>query len=86
MAQYTSALSAALASAPSGSGCNCPCEGGAICRAGKCQAAFCAPPRSDTLPACADAGGACMYSANSVCAAMGPPDACAYSDEVCCTH
>jgi hypothetical protein len=82
--RYQAALSQALASSPAGTPCGCPCESGAVCRGGTCQAAFCVPPRTDTLPACADAGGTCAYSANTTCNGMGPPDACAYSDEVCC--
>lgn len=83
-ATYTTAFQRALASAPTGPACGCPCESGAVCRGGTCQAAYCAPPSSDTGPACADAGGICMYSANTTCNGEGPPDACAYSDEVCC--
>jgi hypothetical protein len=64
--------------------CNCACGGPALCHGGKCLAGACGPPLADTLPACADAGGRCNYSANTTCNAMGPPDACAYSDEVCC--
>ncbi len=82
-ANYQAALSAAFASR-SGGGCNCPCESGAICRAGKCQAAFCGPDPNDTLPACANAGGWCAYSANTTCPGMGPSSWCAFSDEFCC--
>jgi hypothetical protein len=28
----------------------------------------------------------CAYSANTTCNGMGPPDACAYSDEFCCLN
>ncbi len=70
--------------AGAGTGCGCPCKSGAICRAGKCQAAFCGPPFSDTLPACTGAGGTCAYTANTTCSGMGSPDACAYDDEFCC--
>ena len=87
VAQYLAALSQAFTSAPPGEQCACPCEGiGALCRGGKCQAASCSPPRSDTLPACANAGGTCAYRANTTCNATGPPDACAYSDEFCCLN
>ena len=86
VAEYMAALSRALASVGTGEACNCPCEALAICRSGKCEYGFCGPPSTDTLPACADAGGQCSYSANSTCNAMGPPDSCAYSDEVCCTR
>jgi hypothetical protein len=88
-AQYTTALSQAFASG-SPQVCNCPCiptGSDGVCRGGKCQVAHCAPPQADTLPACAnagDAGGVCGYSANTTCDVLGPPDACAYSDEICC--
>jgi hypothetical protein len=86
MAQFN----AAVAKTPLGSGaldsvrvvCGCPCESGAVCRSGKCQAAFCGAPSADTLPACADAGGQCAYSMNTTCNGTGPPE-CAYSDECC---
>jgi hypothetical protein len=77
------ALAAAFASAPAGA-CGCPCESGAICRAGQCQAAFCGPPRTDTLPTCADAGGLCYYTATTTCSAVGPMNSCSYDDETCC--
>jgi hypothetical protein len=64
--------------------CPCPCESGAICRGGKCHGAPCFAPAADTLPACANAGGSCAYSASTTCNALGPPGSCAYSDEVCC--
>jgi hypothetical protein len=84
-AQYMAAFAQAVASEPPGGPhCGCPCIGGALCRAGKCQAGSCGAPPTDTLPTCADAGGTCDYSANTTCNAIGPPDACAYSDEVCC--
>ena len=66
--------------------CGCPCESGAVCRSGTCQPAFCLPPPTDTLPACAEAGGMCTYSAIIICNRTGPPDSCAYSDEVCCLN
>ena len=90
LAQYMTAMAKAIAFAGQTSTprfCSCPCLGfGGLCRGGKCQAAFCGPPSADTLPACADAGGICGYSANTTCNAMGPPDGCAYSDEVCCVN
>jgi hypothetical protein len=45
---------------------------------------LCSPPLTDTLSACTNLGGKCMYSANTTCNGMGPPGSCAYSDEVCC--
>jgi hypothetical protein len=86
MAKYETAIAPDFASEPSGQHCSCPCEGGAVCRNGKCQAAFCSPPTSDTLPACANTDGMCVYSANTTCDTMGPADACAYADEVCCLN
>jgi hypothetical protein len=86
LAQYLADLSRAFASEPPGEACNCPCGGVAVCRGGTCQEGYCAPPSTDTLPACADAGGICAYTANTTCGAMGPPDSCAYSDEFCCTN
>ena len=59
--------------------------GFAVCHGRRCQAALCTLDPSDTLPACTDAGGACQYAAGPTdCSKPGPPDACAYSDEVCC--
>jgi hypothetical protein len=87
-AQYSALFSQVTAAHPPAP-CNCPCLSGAICRDGTCQAAYCGPPPADTLPGCAnagDAGGMCAYSANTTCSGMGPPDACAYSDEVCCLN
>jgi hypothetical protein len=65
-------------------GCPCPLSPGPCCRGGTCTATCFSP--SDTLPSCADAGGTCLVSGpgNVTCTTKGPPDACAYSDEVCC--
>jgi len=85
-AAYKSALTRALASIPMGQECSCPCDGGfAVCRAGKCEAAFCGPPVSDTLPSCENALGTCQYSRNTTCT-QGAANACAYADEVCCVE
>jgi hypothetical protein len=85
MSQYMAAVSQAVAGESPGPICNCPCESGfALCRGGKCQAASCGPPRADTLPACSNAGGTCGYAANTICNRKGPPDTCAYSDELRC--
>jgi hypothetical protein len=87
-AQYSALFSQVTAAYPPAA-CNCPCLSGAICRGGACQAAYCGPPAADTLPACAnagDAGGMCAYSANTTCSGVGPPDACAYTDEFCCLY
>ncbi len=59
---------------------------GPCCRQGMCQMnTGCDAKPSDTLPACAEAGGACSTFVGS-CGARdaGPPDSCAYSDEMCC--
>jgi hypothetical protein len=65
-----------------GTACPCVQSFGPCCRSGRCTATCFSPP--DALPACADAGGTCLLSAGTTCGKMGPPDACAYSDEVCC--
>jgi hypothetical protein len=49
------------------------------CRGGKCE--FYSVPPSDTLAACADAGGTCQMGRACY---NGPPNSCAYPDEVCC--
>lgn len=67
-----------------GAACPCAPTPGPCCRAGQCTATCLLP--TDTLPACADAGGTCLLSVNAICRDGGPPDACAYSDEVCCTN
>jgi hypothetical protein len=86
MAQYMSAFAQAFATSPRPGFCGCPCTVNGICRAGKCQAGYCEPGPADTLPACTDAGGQCDYAANTSCNGIGPPDSCAYSDEVCCLN
>lgn len=86
-ARYMTALSQAVVSGPPGPICNCPCESGfAICRGGQCQAAPCGPPPGDTLAACSDAGGLCVYRANATCGGTALPGGCAYSDEMCCLN
>ena len=83
-AQYQSDVAetaSALCRAPSG----CGAGFGPCCRGGKCQmGSGCSSP-SDTLSTCADAGGTCMPNVIS-CGKAGPPDACAYSDEMCCIN
>ncbi|MGO9838206.1 MAG: hypothetical protein ACLP1X_28840 [Polyangiaceae bacterium] len=79
---YMTAFSQAFASVPSGTGCGCIAEDGPCCRGGQCTA-MCSSS-TDVLPACADAGGFCSLGANISCGSAGPPDSCAYSDEVCC--
>lgn len=80
------AFNAAVAATPRGSGalgitaCPCPDTMGPCCRHGTCVGdCFSA---SDTLSACADAGGTCYP--NTSCTPAGPPGSCAYADETCC--
>jgi hypothetical protein len=73
-----------LGSATLGGGCPCFESSGPCCRSGTCTATCFSP--SDTLPSCADAGGSCFLSVGTTCGTDGPPDACAYSDEVCCVQ
>ena len=64
---------------------SCPCTStsGPCCRAGKCTMAC--ESASDTLPACRDAGGGCVFGGDGTsCVKDGPQQSCAYSDEVCC--
>jgi hypothetical protein len=84
-------FNADVSKTPIGSGalgdvsCGCRFVNGPCCRHGVCQGEVeaCSFP-TDTLPACADAGGACMPFVP--CIRSGPPDACAYSDESCCLN
>jgi hypothetical protein len=64
--------------------CSCLCEGIAVCRGGHCQAGGCGPPPIDTLAACRDAGGMCVYKATLASCALRQTDGCAYDDETCC--
>jgi hypothetical protein len=60
----------------------CPCP--AIipcCRHGMCLGGC---GFNDPLPACSDAGGTCSFGTTCGAGSAGPPDACVYSDEVCC--
>jgi hypothetical protein len=63
----------------------CPCleSPGPCCRGGTCTTVCNSP--SDTLPACASAGGTCS-SPGVQCSVgyFGPPNSCAYADELCC--
>lgn len=69
---------------PGGGGCPCASLFGPCCRQGTCTAECSSP--ADTLPACADAGGTCIPSSFAMCGSREVPDACAYSDEVCCAN
>jgi hypothetical protein len=66
-------------------GVACPCTppSGPCCRGGKCT--MTCESASDALPACRDAGGTCVFGVDGTsCVKDGPPQSCAYSDEVCC--
>jgi hypothetical protein len=82
-AAYQAAFMQSGGDQPSAGRCSCPCIGLPVCRAGVCQATHCGAPAADTLPACLDAGGRCTYARGTSCN-EGPPDACAYADEICC--
>jgi|GEM_PF-2409273 len=85
-------FNADVSKTPLGSGalgmvvCSCPAEFGACCRQGICQASSGCFSPSDTLPACANAGGTCQPPFVTACNHPGPADACAYSDELCCLN
>ncbi len=62
----------------------CPAQFGPCCRHGSCQMNTCYSA-ADTLPACADAGGACApFVTQCGSKGAGPSDSCAYPDETCC--
>ena len=82
LAQY---VTAAAPTSVTGADCGCPSYNPLpCCRGGTCTT-MCSSS-TDTLHACSDAGGSCSYPAQAGCSSgkAGPPDACAYSDEVCC--
>jgi hypothetical protein len=80
LAQYQSDIAQTPCYALAG----CPLEFGPCCRHGSCQMNACYSA-VDTLPACADAGGACApFVAQCGSKGAGPPDSCAYPDEMCC--
>ncbi len=65
----------------------CPCIPpiGPCCRSGACTTDCWSP--SDTLPACADAGGLCSepgISCGGMNGARDVPNSCAFPDEMCC--
>jgi hypothetical protein len=68
-----------------GAACPCAAPFGPCCRGGQCTGECFSP--TDTLSTCADAGGMCLLADKTTCGgAVGPPDACAYSDETCCLN
>jgi hypothetical protein len=63
----------------------CVSSAGPCCRRGSCQMNTACGSAADTLPACAEAGGACgAFVTQCGSKGTGPPDACAYPDEMCC--
>jgi hypothetical protein len=88
-ARFAADVARAQVGVPPGPGCGCGAEFGPCCIAGKCQAGYaaCLAPPSDTLAACADAGGTCARFIEE-CGArgLGPSNSCAYPDEMCCLH
>jgi hypothetical protein len=84
MMQYMAAWEQAFASKTPGTACSCGGGQGPCCRSGKCTATCVSS--TDSLPACAGAGGGCLLSHGATCGTNGPPDACAYSDEMCCIN
>jgi hypothetical protein len=58
------------------------------CRHGMCEInTACSAAPADTLPACADAGGTCgIFITQCGNKGAGPPDSCAYPDEMCCLN
>jgi hypothetical protein len=89
---YQGALARALAGTPSGFPCGCDAGNLARCIDAKCQAQpppFAVAPASDTLPACANVGGQCVYSVMGACpgkTSRGPAYSCLWSNEVCCLN
>jgi hypothetical protein len=62
-----------------GYGYGCAVATPPCCRQGQCTTSC--QSDADTLPACAMAGGLCLYGATC---SNGPGNSCAYSDESCC--
>jgi hypothetical protein len=89
---YQTALANALASTPSGFPCGCDAGNLARCIAAKCQAEpppLAVAPASDTLAACTEVGGECVYSVMGACpgkTSRGPAYSCVWSNEVCCLN
>jgi hypothetical protein len=67
---------------------SCTNSVGPCCRAGTCRMnEGCVASPADTLPACADAGGSCgAFVIGCGGKGAGPPDSCAYPDEMCCLY
>jgi hypothetical protein len=84
LAQFQADIAGDVESVPAGETCSCPAVGLPCCRSGRCQQNGCSFPASDTLPACADAGGVCTGAPYGCAFQQGPAQSCAYSDEVCC--
>src|SRR5580692_6095243 len=74
-----------IANTPCFAVAGCPACGEPCCRHGVCQIGSACFSPADTLPACADAGGACSpFVTECGSQGAGPPDSCAYPDEMCC--
>ncbi|HXN32718.1 MAG TPA: hypothetical protein VN894_12685 [Polyangiaceae bacterium] len=87
LAQYQADVSKTWAASSCFGLSGCPAFG-SCCRAGMCQAnQGCVSTPADTLPACADAGGSCStFVTGCGGKGAGPPDSCAYPDEMCCIY
>ena len=84
LAQYQADVAKTQA-AVCGAFAGCPELGTPCCRSGTCQPGVSCTAPSDTLPACADAGGTCgAFVVGCGGQGAGPPDSCAYPDEMCC--
>jgi hypothetical protein len=83
LSQYQSDI-AKVRSASSNTVASCFPYGVPCCRSGTCRNSTDCDSSSDTLPACADAGGACGRIAGCGHNGAGPADSCAYTDEICC--
>ncbi len=80
-AQYQSDVAKAPCFETSG----CVATFGPCCRNGACAMNEACGSPADTLPACAEAGGACgAFVIQCGDKGAGPPDSCAYPDEMCC--
>jgi hypothetical protein len=84
LAQFQADIADDMASVPARETCSCPPVGLPCCRSGHCQQNGCSFPASDTLGACADAGGVCTGAFYGCAFQQGPAHSCAYADEVCC--
>ena len=84
LVQFQADIADDMASVPASETCNCPPVGIPCCRSGRCQQNGCSFPATDTLGACADAGGVCTGAFYGCAFQQGPANSCAHPDEVCC--